>query len=100
MKKLPILAAAAIALSACGPTMTEETLPVRGAGGAPCNADDVERFVGMEATQEVGAEIQAATGAELFRWASPTTALTMDYREDRVTVHYGSDNRIVRIACG
>ncbi|HMO68727.1 MAG TPA: I78 family peptidase inhibitor, partial [Novosphingobium sp.] len=41
-----------------------------------------------------------ATGARTLRWMPPRTAVTMDYRADRLTVSY-DDNRIIeRISCG
>jgi hypothetical protein len=41
-----------------------------------------------------------ATGAAVLRWAPPGAALTMDYREGRVTVHLGPDGKITEIKCG
>jgi len=38
--------------------------------------------------------------AAVLRWAPPGVMLTMDYREDRVTVHIGPDRRITQIKCG
>jgi hypothetical protein len=42
----------------------------------------------------------AATHAAVLRWAPPGAMLTMDYREDRVTVRTGPGGRITAVACG
>jgi hypothetical protein len=36
----------------------------------------------------------------VLRWAPPGYMMTMDYREDRVTVYLGEDRRITKINCG
>jgi hypothetical protein len=36
----------------------------------------------------------------VLRWAPVGVMLTMDYREDRVTVHLGPDRKITVIKCG
>jgi hypothetical protein len=42
----------------------------------------------------------AATHAAVLRWAPPGVMLTMDFREDRVTVRLSPDNKITAINCG
>ncbi|HMP55310.1 MAG TPA: I78 family peptidase inhibitor [Novosphingobium sp.] len=65
-----------------------------------CKADGAQGFVGRAATADLGAELLRATGARTLRWVPPRTAVTMDYRADRLTVSY-DDNRIIeRISCG
>lgn len=65
-----------------------------------CKADGAQGFVGRAATAELGAELLRVTGARTLRWVPPRTAVTMDYRADRLTVSY-DDNRIIeRISCG
>jgi hypothetical protein len=65
-----------------------------------CSADDTREFVGQTATAQLGAAIRVRTGAQIFQWVPPRTAVTMDYSPDRVRVSYDDDMRIVRIACG
>jgi hypothetical protein len=36
----------------------------------------------------------------VIRWVQPGMAVTMDYREDRLTVRLDSGNRIVAANCG
>lgn len=65
-----------------------------------CKADGAQAFVGRAATAELGAHLLRLTGARTLRWVPPRTAVTMDYRGDRLTVSY-DDNRIIeRISCG
>lgn len=54
----------------------------------------------MKATGELGREMLAATGARVLRWAPPRTAVTMDFRGDRLTVSYDDDYVITRVSCG
>ena len=41
-----------------------------------------------------------ASNAAVLRWAPPGAMLTMDYREDRVTVRLGPDGKVSAIDCG
>lgn len=89
----------ALALAGCSGAYgkTESTPPP-----APesCKAEAAQAFVGRAATAELGADLLRLTGARTLRWVPPRTAVTMDYRADRLTVSY-DDNRIIeRISCG
>ncbi|MGB3167300.1 MAG: I78 family peptidase inhibitor [Alteraurantiacibacter sp.] len=65
-----------------------------------CNADAAQGQTGARATAEAGATMLAASGARQLRWAPPRSAMTMDYRADRLTVHYDDSFTITRIQCG
>jgi len=65
-----------------------------------CRAEPGQRFTGQRASAETGAAILQATGARTLRWVPPDTAVTMDYRADRVTVRYERDYRITQVSCG
>ena len=41
-----------------------------------------------------------ASKAAVLRWAPPGVMLTMDYREDRVTVSLGPDRKVTQVKCG
>ena len=89
---LPLLASCATA-----PAGT----PVHGVTpGHKCDAAGTDRFIGQQGTSETGAAIMAATHAAVLRWAPPGVMLTMDFREDRVTVRLSPDNKITAINCG
>ena len=89
MRKLVLLAP--VLLAACATT---------GTPGHTCDAAGTHRFIGQPGTSETGAAVMQATHSAVLRWAPPGTALTMDYREDRVTVHLGPDGKITEIKCG
>ena len=97
MRSWPLLLLTA--LTACAASAP----PVPNHGETPghiCNAAGSNRFLGRQPTAENGAAIVRSTNAAVLRWAPPGVMLTMDYREDRVTVRLGPDHRILRISCG
>ena len=90
----PAFAASVLALAGCA--TTGETL----AGEGPCKAEPGQGFVGQRATAEVGAQLLRATGAKQLRWGPPRSAMTMDFRADRLTVAYNDAMTIERVTCG
>lgn len=94
-----VLALAAFVLSGCAMTSTSAE-PVRKGGSGTCDAAAVQDVVGQTATAELGADLLAKSGAEMLRWAPPRSAMTMDYRPDRLTVSYDDNMVIERISCG
>lgn len=91
---------AALALTACAttaPADDSEPLPLP---EGSCDASEVQAMIGERATSELGAELLRRTGAEILRWVPPRTAVTMDYRPDRLTVSYDDEYVIERISCG
>jgi hypothetical protein len=85
------IAAAAAALGGCATTTQQNNF---------CNADPGQLFVGQKADAAAGLAIRQATGADELRWGPPRTAMTMDFREGRVTVSYDDAMTITRVACG
>jgi len=97
MRKVLLLAPALLAACSTAPAQ----VPVHGVTpGHKCETAGTERFIGQEGTSESGAAIMRVSHAAVLRWAPPGVMLTMDYREDRVTVHLGPDRRITQIRCG
>ena len=94
----PALLLAPALLGGCA-TSAPPVPPTSETGGT-CNADGARGFVGQRATEAIGAQILAATGARSLRWGPPGGAMTMDYREDRVNVFYDAAMRIERVTCG
>ena len=75
--------------------------PVHGVTpGHKCQAEGMSRFVGKAGSSGIGAAIKRASHAAVLRWAPPGVMLTMDYREDRVTVYLGPDKRVTQVRCG
>ncbi len=91
--------AAPILLNACvsGPAPAPEP---DGPAFAACDAAPAQGFVGKLSNPDRNAEIQRLTGARSLRWIGPNMAVTMDYREDRVNVHYDNDQFVTQISCG
>lgn len=96
MKQLPILAAPVL-LAACATTGDAEP---GGLAEGPCKADAAQSLVGQKATADVGARLLKLTGAKTLRWGPPRSAMTMDFRPDRLTVSYDDNMVIDRISCG
>ena len=90
MRKLAWLASALLA--ACA------TVPQQ--GGAVCNAEGADRFIGHIGNGETGAAILRTTHARVLRWAPPGVMLTMDFSPTRVTVRLGPDGKITAVNCG
>lgn len=90
---LPVL------LCACS-SLTAET-PVHGVTpGHKCEAAGMSKFIGRPGNSRTGAAIKSASHAAVLRWAPPGVMLTMDYREDRVTIYLGADKKVTQIKCG
>ncbi|HYW64637.1 MAG TPA: I78 family peptidase inhibitor [Bradyrhizobium sp.] len=68
--------------------------------GHKCQTVGTDRFVGQPGTSETGAAIKHASNAAILRWSPPGVMLTMDYREDRVTVWLDSSKIVTKIRCG
>jgi hypothetical protein len=101
MRTNPALLALTILLAACTATGAEPpatTPPVAGVG--KCNSDALASYVGQKVTAALGTELLAKSGARTLRWGPPGAMMTMDYREDRLTVSYDEQMVITRLSCG
>ena len=104
---VPVLAAlaAAVLLAACASVQPDPGTPGRNANAAAaasgaCKAEPVAWAVGKQAEQEVMARVWRESGAGLIRPIGPDTAVTRDYRPDRVNVNIDKNNTITSITCG
>ncbi|WP_326913992.1 I78 family peptidase inhibitor [Sphingopyxis chilensis] len=93
--------AAVLPLAAC----TQERPPVESAPPPPeaemtCKVEAVQSYVGQTATPELGGTILKASGARTLRWGPPRSAMTMDYRQDRVNIMYDDAYKITQVTCG
>ena len=95
MRKCLVIVPLALAGCAAAPPLT----PVTGPGGT-CNAEPGQVFVGQAVSEATGQAILKATGARVLRWAAPDMMMTMEFSPERVTVHYGTDQRIGKVVCG
>jgi hypothetical protein len=79
---------------------TAEQIPVRGEmPGRICNDANIQQFAGHQATAELGAQMLAVSGAGTLRWVPHGSAITMEYRADRLTVFLDPANRVERLSC-
>ena len=85
------IAVGALALSACSTTYSRTEF---------CNAEPGQLFVGQKADAASGLAIRQATGADTLRWAPPRSAMTMEFKEGRVTVAYDDAMTVTAVTCG
>jgi hypothetical protein len=99
LKRVPTLTLP-ILLAACAATAPppDGAPPLHDIKGA-CERDPGQRFLGMKASEAVGREMLAATGATILRWVPPRTAVTMDFNPNRLTVSYDDAYLITRVSC-
>jgi Peptidase inhibitor I78 family len=104
MRKTIVLAPALLAACSTTPPADAGPLqptPIHGVTpGHKCQKAGTEQFIGKPGTGATGAAIKRASKAAVLRWAPPGYMLTMDYREDRVTVYLGDDRKVTKINCG
>lgn len=89
---------ALIPLTAC--TVAQSDATAVGPAPGTCRNENLAQFTGQTATQELGGRMLAAAGARVIRWVPKGGAVTMDYREDRITVQLDDSNRVERASCG
>lgn len=98
MKRLLTLMAV-LALPACAATADQQAATPSDQAGL-CKDAGLAAFTGRKVTAELGAELLAASGAQLLRWGPPRSAMTMEFRPDRLTVSYDDDMLVTSARCG
>lgn len=92
---------AALPLAACAASEAPvESTPPPADGLKQCKIDAVQSYVGQAATSELGARILKEAEGRTLRWGPPRSAMTMDYRPDRVNILYDDAYKITQINCG
>lgn len=94
-----MIALAPVFLAACSTAPAQPVVHGQ-TPGHTCKTDGTEQFVGQTRTDAIGADIKRVSNAAVLRWAPPGVMLTMDFREDRVTVWLDPANKITQIKCG
>lgn len=69
-------------------------------GGVVCNNEVLAEYVGKAPSPELIEQARTRSGARHVRVAQPGMAMTMDYRQDRLTIFLGEDGMIQTINCG
>lgn len=85
-------------ITACTPMDSTSAPPV--AGDGPCRNESLDRFAGQTVTAALGVEMLKASGAHTLRWGAPGSAMTMDFRPDRLTVRYDEAMKVTSARCG
>ena len=103
MIRLAALPLIALPLIACTPNPYARRVnlpPPAQVQPTPCGAEKAYELIGKKRTPQLVAEVARLTGTTVIRWIAPGTAVTMDYREDRVNVSLDDDDVITGIKCG
>ena len=99
MPRSILLLAMVMPASAAAAAPVELPIPVRGAGTV-CRSPGLAKFVGRQASPQLAAEMRKASGAKTVRWVRPGSMITMEYRDDRVTVRVSASDRVIAAHCG
>jgi hypothetical protein len=94
-----IVLVAALLSSACTPVEMRGETPAAPPVAAACNADSLGDLVGKRASDARADVMQSRSGARTLRWIAPNTAVTMDFRPDRLNVYVDAKGRIERFTC-
>lgn len=95
--RLGILTLLSASLAGCATGETASTPPPP---QAQCDDSSLNGFVGQKVSAELGARMLAASHAKTLRWAPPRSAMTMDFRADRLTIAYDDAMAITSARCG
>ena len=95
MRNFSILALALASLVACTSMRPATQL----APEDQCSPATLGQYAGQPATAELGAAMLRANGKTAIRWVQPGMAVTMDFREDRLTVYVDAKGRVERASC-
>lgn len=88
---------ALLALAAC--TQTPAPATADPASGAQCDATPVQTLIGQTADAAVD-RAKTVSGARTVRRYESGSALTMDFRPDRLNVEVDDGGKIVKLSCG
>jgi hypothetical protein len=94
-----------IALLLAGPTLAEKTKTARPALATPpamegCDVTDVKVLIGQTYDEALAARAKDMTGAAVVRVKRPGEMVTMDYREDRLTLELDASGKVLSARCG
>jgi len=94
-----------VALLVAGPTLAEKTKTARPALATPpamegCDVMDAKELIGKLYDEGLGVRAKEMTGATVLRVMRPGQMVTMDYREDRLTLELDEGGKVVSARCG
>ena len=94
-----VLIAALAATAACTPVEMRGETPAAQPVAATCDPASLGDLVGKRASDARADVMQTRSGARTLRWIAPNTAVTMDFRADRLNVYVDAKGRIERFTC-
>jgi len=68
--------------------------------GRVCQDGRTDWFIGKAASEQLGAEMLAASGARSIRWVPFGAMITMEFNASRLTVQLDQQNRVNMAKCG
>ncbi|MBA4354930.1 MAG: hypothetical protein C0409_09575 [Novosphingobium sp.] len=80
------------------PSAPKPAAPVKDAD--LCGMQNVSRYVGVNAAAPVRSAVATAVGHDRIRWIKPGSAVTQDYRPDRLNVILDDAGRVMTMRCG
>lgn len=98
----PAFAFAVLTLAGCAtvPSQAADQPPVHGqTPGHACSNARLQQFVGQARSADLAAQMLQVSGGATIRWVPPGTAVTMEFRSDRLTVFMDAQNRVERLSC-
>lgn len=99
-RTLTLTLGTALLLAGCSYSSNEAAAKPDNNAPTACGVKRVLGHVGHIADPAMRAVIERDSGATAVRWITPDSAVTMDYREDRLNVYLGDKNRITKMSCG
>lgn len=67
---------------------------------AHCTAEGLDSLIGKTRSPKLESRAKRMSGARTLRWIAPGSAVTMDYRTDRLNLELDERGRITRARCG
>lgn len=94
-----------LALAMAGPTLAEKTNTARPALATPpamegCDVSDVKALIGQIYDEALATRAKEMTGATIVRTMRPGQMVSMDFREDRLTLELDAAGKVVKASCG
>lgn len=86
-----------VALGGCAAAVPV-AVPVE--GGGKCDAAPVQALVGSTLTEAMQQDALKRSGARSLRVIPPGTAVTMDFREDRLNIDVDAAGKVTGVKCG
>lgn len=99
--KLLTITIAAIAISGCSTFAPAKKTPAQIAkANYVCDAKELQVLVGEQANDNTGKLALKKSNAKVLRWIPPNSAVTLDFRQDRLNISYDDEMQIQRVSCG